>query len=95
MHVVPHQTMTVVGTNYNTSLNSSSGIEYLSSKHRLLGFTPVLHEPGIVAYTCNLSIRELGTGGAEVQSHLGIYTKVETSLGYMRPCLIKKRFSEF
>ena len=42
-------------------------------------------EPGMVAYTCNLSIQGVETGRSRVLGHLWLYSKFEASLGYVRP----------
>lgn len=41
---------------------------------------------------CEPSPQEAEIGGAEVQGSLDLYSEFETSLGYMRPCLARRKW---
>lgn len=44
-------------------------------------------KPGVVAYTCNLSIWKVEIGGSEIQGHAQLYSEFKNSLDYVSTCL--------
>lgn len=56
-------------------------VECLPGMHKVVGSLPSIALLGVVADTCNLSLREVETGGSEVRSHqlpVGVHETSET-----------------
>ena len=52
-----------------------------------LALNPRHHIEPSEVHTCNPSIREVDTGGSEVQGHSQLHSEFKVSLGYMKPCI--------
>ena len=53
-------------------------------------FLNTVLEPGMVAYTCDPRIWDVGTGRSKIHGYSRLYSKPETSLGYTHDTVEEK-----
>ena len=84
----PDHCQGVVSTNhYGFSPPTSTVNRDNGPQIKPLVLSPAPHQPGLVTFVCNSSIKEMKAGGSQVQGHPCLHREFAANLGYLRACL--------